>query len=411
MKMRKPAFWLFCGILLLFCMVVSVSFGESGTDLVILTTTDMHGKCWETNIITGNPEPQNMLRVSTAVHEARRTYGEENVILIDNGDLLQGNPVSEVFLLEHGSPDDNPAAMVLCLREIGYDAMVLGNHEFSYPWETTCSVIDALRENGIAVLAANAYWDGTDGIHEAGTNAFGTWIIREVTVNGHPHKIGILGLENTDISRWDLPSKYPGIVFTSPGNPEYDMAKEANRCLARMREEGCEMFILCDHAGLGNGDAPVFLASSENQGLWILKNTDCLDLLVLGHDHSEAYSNVFLQDQAGCQVPVVNGGSQSLTRTVFRLTEDPDGGLTCWLQSTENLNLPDYEPDRDLEEMIRPYAEEASVKMDEPIARRCVGIRRPRRRRRILPLDRSAGTLPVLWVTGRYCPDGGPRVG
>ena len=44
---------------------------KAETDLIILSTTDMHGKCWETNILTGTPENHNMLRVSTAVQEIR----------------------------------------------------------------------------------------------------------------------------------------------------------------------------------------------------------------------------------------------------------------------------------------------------------------------------------------------------
>ena len=46
------------------------------TDVAVLSTTDMHGKCWETNILTGAAVPQNMLRVSTAVREIRGLFGE-----------------------------------------------------------------------------------------------------------------------------------------------------------------------------------------------------------------------------------------------------------------------------------------------------------------------------------------------
>lgn len=58
-----------------------------------------------------------------------------------------------------------------------------------------------------------------------------------------------------------------------------------------------------------------------------------------------------------------------MTKSVFHLTEDADGKLVCELKSTENLNLPDYEPDRELEEKIRPYAELALEKMDQPVGR------------------------------------------
>ena len=331
---------------------------EAGTDLVVLTTTDMHGKCWETNILTGEGVKQNMLRVSTAVREIRQAYGEENVLLVDNGDLFQGTPVSEVHLLREGGGQE---AMALCLEEIGYDALVLGNHEFNFPWEKMSSVYRGLRESGVAVLAANVY-------NSAGENELGTYIIREISVNGHPHKIGLAGLENTDITRWDLPANYPGLVFAHPDNPEYDLGKEASRYMEQMRADGCEMFIVSYHGGMGNaGEQLAYRFNSDNQGLRILESTDCLDLLIVGHDHSTAYSNMWFRDGAGRQVTVVNGGGQNLTETVFRLEEDAEGNLVCGLKSSGNLDLSAFEPDRALEEKIRPFAEAADAMMDEPI--------------------------------------------
>ena len=62
------------------------------TDVVILSTTDMHGKCWNTNVLTDSPQRGSMLKVSSAVTQIREEYGEENVLLVDNGDLFQGTP-------------------------------------------------------------------------------------------------------------------------------------------------------------------------------------------------------------------------------------------------------------------------------------------------------------------------------
>ncbi len=358
-----------CGLIMTLCSCAPAPTEAASTELVILSTTDMHGKCWEKNLLTGKDEPQNMLRVSTVVQEMRDTYGTDNVIAIDNGDLYQGTPVSEVHLTDDGGTGEDEA-MSVCLKEIGYDAFVLGNHEFNYPWDRMRSVYEDLGNGGVDVLAANAYWDGTDGTHEAGENVFDAFTIREVLVGGHPHKVGILGIGNTDISRWDLPVRYPSIVFTHPDNPSYDMAKEANRYISQMREEGCEMIIVSYHAGLGLDEAePEFGVTTEDQGAWVVKNTDSLDLLVLGHDHSKAYSNAFVTDKAGRGVPVVNGGTQDVSKTVFRLSEDERGALVCELVSTENVDLSDYEPDAALEEKIRPYAEQADAKMDEPIGK------------------------------------------
>ena len=370
MKSGKWLLWTVCAILLLsgFCFP---AFADQGwTELVVLSTTDMHGKCWETDILTGKKTEQNMLRVSTAVREIRKTFGAENVILLDNGDLFQGTPVSETHLLQAQHPDDEPEVMALCLTEMDYDALILGNHEFNYPWSVMRRVYDSLEAKGVPVLAANAYYDGTDGIHQKGENAFGTYIIRHVTVNGHDHRIGILGLENTDIPRWDLPANYPGIQFFHPDSPDCDLARETGHYIEQMRAEGCEMIIVSYHGGLGADTAEMPLSfgiSTDHQGLRIIRGTDHIDLMILGHDHSTSYSRTFALDRSGQEVPIVNGGGQDLTRTVFRLTEDRNGALVCELLSSENVILSAFEPDHTLEEKIRPHAELADSAMEEPV--------------------------------------------
>ena len=364
MKYRMVALWAL--LLLAWAVLPALAEGDA-TEMVVLTTTDMHGKCWETNLLTGEPVDHNMLRVSTAVSEIRETWGAENVILIDNGDLFQGTPLSEEPLLKDSGPDAIQP-MALCLSHIGYDAFVLGNHEFNYPWETMCRVYESLKASGVPVLAANVCYDGTDGVHAAGESAFGAYIVREVTVNGHVHRVGILGLENTDVPRWDLPANFPGLLFTHPDNPDCSLAWEVARRIPEMRRDGCEMIIVACHCGLGDVDLPLtFGINSEDQGMRILRENRDIDLLVLGHDHSTAYANALVTDGAGKEVPVVNGGGQSMTKTVFRLTEDDAGHLVCALVDSRNLDLGEWEPDAALQEMIRPCAEPTDEALALPV--------------------------------------------
>ena len=326
------------------------------TDVAILSTTDMHGKCWNTNILTGAAENNNMLRVSTAVKQFRQEYGAENVLLIDNGDLFQGTPVSQVQLLMRASGEstDQPA-MAVCLKEIGYDAFVLGNHEFNYPWDIMSDTYRWLEENGIPVLAANACYDGSDPAHEAGENVLTPYVIKTINVNGHEHKIGILGLENVDITRWDLPVNYPGIRFVHPGNDEFSNAREAELYLPRMKEEGCEFIIVSYHGGIGDTDISLFFgANTESQGMRMIAETEGIDFLIAGHDHSTGYSNTFISNAAGKEVPLVNGGGQDLTKTIFRFSEDTNGTLQWQMLSSENLQLRGFDTDSALEEKIRP---------------------------------------------------------
>ena len=333
--------------------------GET-VDFVVLSTTDMHGKCWDKNVLTDGNENNTMLRVSTAVSQLRETYGE-NMLLIDNGDLYQGTPVSTVQLGKITSGEsDLPAAMALCLGDIGYDVSVLGNHEFNYPWTTMSGIYAYLATRGVPVITANLYYDGTDGVHEPGENVFTPYLVKTVDVLGTEHKIGVLGFENTDCTRWDVPDNYPGILFSHPDNPERSIAWEAQRYIPMMQAEGCEFIIVSYHSGLGSTSGElVFTQNSEGQVARMIAECEGIDMVIAGHDHSNAYSNTYLQDKNGKDVLVVNGGGTQLTQSVFSFYNDADGKLHYTVKETKNLGLSAYAVDTTLKEKLQPYADMA----------------------------------------------------
>ena len=341
------------------------------TDIVIMSTTDMHGKCWETNILTDNAQPHNMLRVSTAVKETRDEYGSNNVILIDNGDLFQGTPVSQTQLIQYGSGESKDIpVMALCLKEIGYDVFSPGNHEFNYPWETMEKVYQWFDSQGVNVISGNICYDGSDKSHNAGDNVFEPYSVKTVKVNGNDHKIGILGLENCDIGRWDLPVNYPGLIFVHPDNKDYSMAKEAEKYISQMKDDGCEFIIVSYHGGLGSFSSPLsFGDNTQHQGKRIIEENKDIGLLITGHDHSDDYSNTFVKDAAGKDVLVVNGGGEEVTKSIFRFTEDNSGKLQYEFLSSENLILDDFKADGSLKDKVAPYAETAEKEVSKPVGK------------------------------------------
>lgn len=351
---------LLCVLALVLTMAPAAVFADetAGVDFAVLSTTDMHGKCWDKNVLTDGNETNNMLRVSTAVKQYRESFGE-NLLLIDNGDAYQGTAVSTVQLKKISSGESTePAAMALCFTEIGYDMAVLGNHEFNYPWKTMTTIYDYLKENGVPTVTANLYYDGSDGVHEAGTNVFTPYLVKTVTVGGHAHKIGILGLENTDCPRWDVSDNYPGIVFAHPDNTTYSLAWEAQRYIPQMQAEGCEFIIVSCHTGPGATTGELtFGVNTEGQASRIIYECEGIDMMIAGHDHKAV--NTYYKDKNGKQVLVVNGGGTQLTESVFTFTEDAEGKLTYTIKESKNLSLGGYAIDADLKAKVQPYADMA----------------------------------------------------
>ena len=322
----------------------------------------------EKNLLTDLPEKNNMLRVSTVVSSIRKKYGNENVILIDNGDLFQGDPVSEANFTAHDKNETMPVpAMARCLAEIGYDAFVLGNHEFDFKWNDMKNVYEFLENSGVPVLAANIVYDSSEEGHVAGENTFTPYIIKTISVNGHDHKIGILGLDNTDIALGTNLSDYPNLRFAHLENTSYSIAEEGKRYLPEMKQNGCEFIIVSYHGGLGDTDGELqYGENTENQALRLIQDCEEIDLLINGHDHVDQYSDSFFKTASGKDVLIVNGGSKELTKSIFRFREDASGTLSWEMIDSENLKLMQFEPDKALQEVIRPYAEEAEELVNVP---------------------------------------------
>ena len=355
-NLLKRTLALLCTLaLLLSALPMSLAAEPDSAEFAILSTTDMHGKCWDTNVLTDGTESNNMLKVKTAVNQIRTELGEDNVFLVDNGDLYQGTPVSSVQLNQYTQGlSDDPLAMALCLTDIGYDAASLGNHEFNYTWKTMEDARSYLLENGVSTICGNLYYEAT------GKPVFQPYITRDVTVGDKTLKIGILGLESTDCPRWDVPDNYPGIIFHHPDNPECSIAWEVNYYVPKMKEAGCDFIVVAYHGGTGSttGDL-VFGTNTEGQASRMIAQTEGVDMVIAGHDHSASYSNTYLKNKNGEDVLIVNGGGTQLTKSVFT-AKIVNGNIEVSVKSTQNLSLSGYASDADLKAKITPYAQLAS---------------------------------------------------
>lgn len=60
--------------------------------LKIAATSDVHGNFFPYNFITLSPGDGSLARVATRVRELRDSLGSDKIILLDNGDILQGQP-------------------------------------------------------------------------------------------------------------------------------------------------------------------------------------------------------------------------------------------------------------------------------------------------------------------------------
>src|SRR5881227_2710838 len=195
----------------------------------ILHTTDIHGHILPTSDYDGIADCGGLARCATQIRRWRRQ--NRNSILIDVGDVYQG---TEVSLRNKGE------LMIDLFNHLGYDAWVVGNHEFDWGIE---AFRQALQRSTMPVLAANTILEGkpagefADAKHPLAK--IQPFILKEIA----GIKLAIIGITTPGMSFW-LPREFTrGIDFQQPVEP-------VRRAIARAKSEGADAIVMTGHMGL-----------------------------------------------------------------------------------------------------------------------------------------------------------------
>ena len=115
----------------------------------IIETSDVHGNFFPYDFINRQAGTGSLARVHSAVEKSLKEVGADNVILVDNGDILQGQPTAYYYNFIDTTSCHLAAEM---MDFMGYDLASLGNHDI----ETGHEVYDRwIRTSGHPVLGAN----------------------------------------------------------------------------------------------------------------------------------------------------------------------------------------------------------------------------------------------------------------
>lgn len=247
-------------------------------EIVALGTTDVHGRLVPWDYYTQAPEGRGLAKVATLVDSIRAA--EPNVVLVDSGDLLQGNPLDYYYGLVERA-DVHP--VVRAMNALEYDASALGNHEFNYGLE---ALHDALKDADFLFLAANVFHAGTDSL---------VWPAYTV-VERSGVRVGILGLITPGVTIWDRRHVEGVYDFR-------DIVESAEKVWDDLEDES-DVQIIAIHSGMGPGSS--YAASTgvpeENAGQRLAEELPDIDVVFLGHSHLDVPSetiNGVLFTQAG----------------------------------------------------------------------------------------------------------------
>ncbi|MEO0773997.1 MAG: bifunctional 2',3'-cyclic-nucleotide 2'-phosphodiesterase/3'-nucleotidase [Pseudomonadota bacterium] len=247
------------------------------TLLRVLATSDVHGHLRSFDYARGvKVEEWGLTRLATRVTEARSEVPLS--VLLDNGDILQGSPLAELF---SAADPDSPHPVMQAMEAMGYDAVGLGNHEFNHGLTRLQQVVE---RSPIPVLCANVMTEkGEDPAQDRLLRPPSVMLEREVadpqTGEMHVLRIGVLSVLPTQVMNWDG-ANLQGRVTTR------DMVGAARSHAARLRADGADLVILLAHSGIDpNGADPDGTDGDAENAAVALAQLPGIDVVITGHTH------------------------------------------------------------------------------------------------------------------------------
>ena len=234
-------------------------------NIKVITTSDLHAAFFPWDFTRNTPVQGSLAHVKAYTDQQRAVDGQQ-VILLDNADLIQGQPTSYYF--NFVAPRE-PHFIAEVMNYTGFDAASVGNHDVEMGHE----VFNQLnREFDFPWLAANILHVRT------GRPYFKPYTI----IEREGVKVAVIGLVTPSVPNW-LPRKlWEGLEFVS-------MYSAASYWMNHIQEkEKPDAVIGLFHSGKGpnidyQGDE-IYL---ENAALYVGRYVPGFDVIFTAHDHRE----------------------------------------------------------------------------------------------------------------------------
>ncbi|MER9594752.1 bifunctional 2',3'-cyclic-nucleotide 2'-phosphodiesterase/3'-nucleotidase [Mesorhizobium sp. M0244] len=243
--------------------------------LRIMETTDIHVNVLPYDYYADKPNDTMGLSRTASLIEAVRKEAT-NAMLIDNGDLLQGNPMGDYIAYEKGMKDGDLHPVMKGMNLLGYECSTLGNHEFNYGLSFMDKVLAGANFPFVCAnlirgteLAANPRDDKL---------YLKPYVILDRKIKDgsgaeQPIRIGIIGFVPPQIMVWDL-KNLEGNVKTR------DIVESAKAWVPQMKEEGADIVIALSHSGIDVKQGDMM----ENASFFVA-GIEGIDAVFTGHQH------------------------------------------------------------------------------------------------------------------------------
>lgn len=221
----------------------------------ICFTTDTHGYFLPTNFYskTDNDLTMGLCKLAKAFHK------DENTLIIDGGDTLQGSPFAYYM------SKSNAAPLAAFMNAAGYDYITLGNHDFNFGLNYLASYLAPLQAK---CLCANI------------RDTAGQLPIESFAVHTLPNglKIGLFGACTHHVLRWEKQETLDKLQIDKPIE---SLKKAITGC-----KEQVDISVCIYHGGFeADVDTGKRLTESDENQAYEIAQTMGFDILLTGHQH------------------------------------------------------------------------------------------------------------------------------
>lgn len=253
--------------LAMLCLATPTIAKTKKISLRIIETTDVHGCFFPYNFIERKPMNGTLARVSTYVNKLRQEYGD-NLILLDNGDILQGQPTCYYYNYINTDAKNIAAEVINYMR---YDAETFGNHDV----ETGHAVYDKwIKDVNCPMIGANI----------VDTKSGKPYVNPYVIINREGVKIAVLGMLTPAIPNWLNESLWTGLRFD-------DIKMSAKYWMNYLKEnERPDIIVGLFHSGWNGGISTPEYNEDETED--VAKEIPGFDIIFYGHDHTQRRTTV-----------------------------------------------------------------------------------------------------------------------
>ena len=273
----------------------------------------------------------------------RKQLAENNhVLLVDNGDAIQGAPVGTMT---------KGGAIIDLMNAAGYDVATMGNHEFDYGMDT---FLELTKKAEFLYVSANFTYNGE--------LVFAPYVIKEVAGT----KIAFVGVTTPKT----FTSSTPTYFQDENGNYVYGFSEDntgaalyaaVQTAVDAAKAEGADYVVAMAHLGIEEGCRP--WTSSE-----VIMNTTGIDALLDGHSHSVIDAEI-VKNKDGKSVVMAACGTKLATVGALYITKEGHLYTDLFTFDAENAGK-----DAEMAAAVENSTAALNAKLNEVVAKTAVDL-------------------------------------